>query len=58
MNPRYQCRSPSRKRERVDKDRKNRKIGYEGSLTGEEVNPRYQCRSPSRKRERVDKDRI
>ena len=55
--PRYQGRSPSRKQERVGKDRKSRKAGYEGFLSGMEI-PRYQGRSPSRKQERVgDKDR-
>ena len=57
MNPRHQYRSPPRNQERVDKDRKSRRIGYEGSLAGEEVNPHHQCRSPPRKQERVDKDR-
>ena len=42
---------PSQKQDSVGKDRKSRKAGYEGSLTGKEI-PRYQGRSPSRMQEK------
>ena len=54
VNPRNQFRSPPRKQERVDTDRKSRRIGYEGSLVAQEVNPRNQFWSPPGKQERED----
>ena len=49
--PQYQGRSPSQKQERVGKDRKSRKAGYEGSLSGMKI-PQYQGRNSSGKQGR------